>query len=413
MEKTETEDRERSPGEGERRADSGRLRRPPEPRAASGPAGTAWGGRAPTDRCKLGGAAGRQRRRLWGGTARSRPARRSLGPGNRGKPVCHGWVRGNRPVPAGGGGACEDWGGGGRPPPRLKGRRRGARRKGPRPGGPAKAHTPSRRGQTAGGRAAEAPTHHPHPPTQPPIRPVPLPARRGKSHSPAPPRRGPAPLGAAAGPEQPGAGRAAAARDRSRHTALARHRPTTAAAPPCLASRHNTAPSPPTPASHPITRQPTAHHPIASSLLSLPGAPSSVSQWEGAPPQRPGRLPLWPRGDVEVWPAAGGGTRGCLLPSHCAFQGQHVGSTCLPWCLHGSWCEQQLSLLDSFWRRMSLAGRSFSGQRPSSQPNLGATNTTFYFFVNSRPDTLRQCCLHPQHAHHVRLYPWWLTCWNR
>lgn len=185
MEKTEirphgAHDKEQTLCEGVRRADTGGLGRPPTPAGRPPPA-------------ELG---------LLGGKGRTRTAENSeepQGPRERGYEVGpHGaallgapralGTGGGRSVTGGCGGtglsrvcggkppqaeACEDWGSGGRPPPRLKGSRRGARRKGPRPGAGGRRRltpphgegaVPARSSrQTAGGRAAEAPTHPPEP----------------------------------------------------------------------------------------------------------------------------------------------------------------------------------------------------------------------------------------------------------
>lgn len=342
MEKTQisphwAHDRERRLGEDVWRGDTGGLRRPPDLRVASSrvrlPGGKErtradenleepQGTREQGCEVELHGTAMLAAPWALGEAALSRVGAR--------EPACPGCADGGDDMPQAE--ACEGWGGGRRPPPHAKGGRRGVRRKGPRPGGTAKAHTPSRRrrraraiqwadsrGQSSGGTHTRA---------QNPIRPVPLPARPPagrKSHSPAPvspERRSALPCSAPPPPAQaPGGG---AGRSRARPL------------PP-----HDSRETPPSRSNHPTSRPattPPLHHPHP-----------PLTQSQGSPPPTiQSQVPLSPRltspsvlangsaprlsassvcfcvqgAVVKVWLVVGTGS---ILPSKWVSLGQYVG----------------------------------------------------------------------------------------
>lgn len=133
-------------------------------------------------------------------------------------------------------------------------------------------------------------------------------------------------------PKQPEAGRAAAARDdHHQHTRLSRE----ATQPRHPPQHRRLLPN------HKAIDRPPPNHKLCPLLVLCPrlyqpmgGRPTSASRPPSTAAEE-GCEGLAGRGD------------GGVFPSRWVSVWQHEGSTCLPWCLHSSWCEQQLYLLDS------------------------------------------------------------------
>lgn len=264
---------------------------------------------------KLGGAAGHKRTRL----CTEQPRWVLLGPWDLGKAGLSRVGAENSPVPAVRGGAVgrqrqrpvgtEEAAGG-----RRHGRRGAARGKeeGRTPARgrlphPLREKAPRPGEQTAGGRAAEAPTH----PAKQPIRAAPLPTsppaaggvthryrcrRSGDRTGPAWPAS--ARLGAAAGPGSRGGTGHRRARPRPPHNSRE--------TPPGLTLRHNTAPARLSPNDRALHRHPSNHK-----FLSLPAvSPLPCQPMGGRSASAPRPPPVCPRGQARPGRAEPGGRRG-------------------------------------------------------------------------------------------------------